>query len=437
MPRATRSRPAAEEVESAPSKPSKSASKPPTAKPAAKASTTPATRRTATSAASASPSPSPSPEPANLPAPLPTAAAKKQKTKISLAPVPRATRQTRTTTLVSRATTPLVLRESTPRPTTSGVTDTGAITPRATTPVVPSTPRRLPTSPAPSSNAENYTPRPSRGSQSVSQSQESQQSQHSRTHQQQPPIPSSPPIMQSTPKQTVGNISIDWSSDAGYTPPPRRKSIAPHAGPTSTERPRLQDLDTKTLEPIFGDYEEGFRLPSPTPRKVRSKGKGKSRPSDFLIEEEEDGDEILGDAPEDAPEEDMEVKRILERPPGGKPFWSNKRMRRRHRKRRIGDDLTARRAPTVKSGRMAGKAPAKTMSKTASKAPVGKGKGVRNTYTRKGKEREESPEEEEDEEMQEEKSSIRLEGLQKLKEMRRKFEEVDKWELEFETVSED
>lgn len=365
--------------------------------------------------------------------------------------------------------------------------------------------------------------------------------------------------MQSTPKQTVGNISIDWSSDAGYTPPPRRKSIAPHAGPTSTERPRLQDLDTKTLEPIFGDYEEGFRLPSPTPRKVRSKGKGKSRPSDFLIEEEEDGDEILGDAPEDAPEEDMEVKRILERPPGGKPFlvggeefmiWSDggsqeqqedeettpkakdrrlddsifrspissprtsspgrkrkssppavaeeeevqvqtkkqrttrstvqkekekekgkekeeedkittdslvallpKRRTKKTAKKKQEvpnipedseeegegdeDDLTARRAPTVKSGRMAGKAPAKTMSKTASKAPVGKGKGVRNTYTRKGKEREESPEEEEDEEMQEEKSSIRLEGLQKLKEMRRKFEEVDKWELEFETVSED
>ena len=89
-----------------------------------------------------------------------------------------------------------------------------------------------------------------------------------------PSMKSSPPLAESTPKGNGRRTYIDFSSDAGYTPASKRKL-------TSAERPRLQDLDAKTLEPIgTGDDEDLPELPSPTPRR-------RGRPFDFLIAEEE------------------------------------------------------------------------------------------------------------------------------------------------------
>lgn len=91
-------------------------------------------------------------------------------------------------------------------------------------------------------------------------------------------IASSPPMAQSTPKGKQRDMFLlDFPSSAGYTPPKRKD--------TSAERPRLQDLDTRTLEPTdFGediDFEVS-QLPSPTPKR-------RARVSDFVISEEEEG----------------------------------------------------------------------------------------------------------------------------------------------------
>jgi hypothetical protein len=107
-------------------------------------------------------------------------------------------------------------------------------------------------------------------------------------------------------------LILDFSSDAGYTPPPPSKPR-----PSSAERPRLKDLDTRTLEPIeVEDEDDMFQLPSPTPRKPREKGK----PSDFLLDEDEN--EIIARTPSlpiQRPEGGL-ARTPLERPEGGHAF---------------------------------------------------------------------------------------------------------------------
>ena len=149
-------------------------------------------------------------------------------------------------------------------------------------------------SPAQSSNAENYSPQ----------------------RRLLPALASSPPVRQSTPKGGDLNLQIiDFSSDAGYTP--RKK-------PGSAERPRLQDLDAKTLEPIgVGDDDDDgdddyFRLPSPTPRRRRG------RPSDYLFADQ-DGEEDEGEGEQvEALDEAVVVPLTLpspvRRPEGGRGF---------------------------------------------------------------------------------------------------------------------
>ena len=146
--------------------------------------------------------------------------------------------------------------------------------------IVPSTPARSFThgpeqdepepSPTQSSNAENRSPRAFLA------------------------LTSSPPIAQSTPKGNGRPVLLDFSSDAGYTLPPPSTEPKPVV---SAERPRLRDLDAKTLEPVgildgWDDNEEDdegtLRLPSPSPKKLIG------RPSDFLIAEEEyENDDII------------------------------------------------------------------------------------------------------------------------------------------------
>lgn len=77
-------------------------------------------------------------------------------------------------------------------------------------------------------------------------------------------------------------------------------------------RPRLQDLDTRTLEPIGAeeeeeDEEDGVRLPSPTPR--RGGGRGGGFLLDEMGEEDEEGDGVV-----------VVNRAPLERPEGGVGF---------------------------------------------------------------------------------------------------------------------
>ncbi|KAI5857514.1 hypothetical protein BZA05DRAFT_440834 [Tricharina praecox] len=126
-------------------------------------------------------------------------------------------------------------------------------------------------------------------------------------------LTSSPPIAQSTPKGNGRALLLDFSSDAGYTPPPPSTKQRPVG---SVERPRLRDLDAKTLEPVGildgwddndeEDDDDTLRLPPP------SQSKHAGRPSDFLIAEEEDeNDDIIGVSP----------RAELQRPEGGIGFF--------------------------------------------------------------------------------------------------------------------
>lgn len=81
-----------------------------------------------------------------------------------------------------------------------------------------------------------------------------------------PPRSSPPADDQSTPKPSrADGVIVDFLSDAGYTPPPPRRPNA-----NSAERPRLQDLEPTTLEPLPGDDDFPEPPGSPTPRRMRS-----------------------------------------------------------------------------------------------------------------------------------------------------------------------
>jgi len=106
-------------------------------------------------------------------------------------------------------------------------------------------------------------------------------------------LTSSPPIAQSTPKEDAHPVLRDFSSDAGYTPPPPSTKQKPVG---SVERPRLRDLDAKTLEPVGildgwdgndEDDEDALRLPSPSPKQRAG------RLSELLAAEDEDEDDAI------------------------------------------------------------------------------------------------------------------------------------------------
>lgn len=77
---------------------------------------------------------------------------------------------------------------------------------------------------------------------------------------------SSPPAITPTTPVRRRRVALEFTADAGYTPP--------RARPGSAERPRLRELGPETLEPLdtlldgFDDEFEGPPPPSPTPKRM-------------------------------------------------------------------------------------------------------------------------------------------------------------------------